>query len=272
MQIRASWKQALKLCTPASIKLFTLITLKSMLDVIRVLMVPWFLIPFGLLIVLLCWVGAGSAGAYVNQFLMLAGLVIFILAARPSIGLKNGAYFKKNSLRALWMFFAYSVYVIPLLLVSGLGIYAIAILQRHSHSIVLLVIFVFLLVLLLSLFALMFIFGNNFALLFYMDRTQGTWLAFKRAYLMIWYNLPALLLYVFLYCVVLTLIVVFFITVLSGLLTVMSFGPYSFITIIVKIFLTTIIDLLCACLATNLYIKLVHDQYELYFPEDAHKE
>jgi hypothetical protein len=266
MQIRASWKQALKLCTPATIKLFTLITLKSMLDVIRVLMVPWFLIPFGLSLVALGWFGTASiTSTYIGQFLTLFSSIIFILAARPSIGLKDAAYFKTNVARGLWMFFVYTILLVlslsPFFLITAIQVYG-----QLSKTITAILMFSMLLFL-LPCFLLMF-FGSNFALLFYLDRRQDVWRAFKRACLMIWYNLPALVLYMFLYGVVTILVSAFLTILLSGI----SYGIYSSISVVIQLVLRMTINLLCICLATNLYIKLVHDQYELYFPEDAHKE
>ena len=62
-------------------------------------------------------------------------------------------------------------------------------------------------------------------------------------------------------------------TSLSGTFYVMSYGSHSpIIYSSIKYLLEMMLNLIYVCLATNLYIKLVHDQYELYFPEDAHKE
>ena len=195
------------------------------------------------------------------------------MAARPSIGLKDAAYFRSNSARGLLIF---SVYTLLLLLFRSFFLITGMQVVYSQPSGIIIAILNFSMVLLMLPYFLWMFFGGNFALLFYLDRKQGVWIALKRSCLMIWYNLPALVLYMLLFGVVTLLISVLVNcllgTSLSGTFYVMSYGSHSPIIILINLLLEMMLNLIYVCLATNLYIKLVHDQYELYFPEDAHKE
>jgi hypothetical protein len=266
MQVLDAWKRSLVLCKPTTIKLFAFVTIKAMRDAERILMVPW----FGWLCVLFismlylsyrnllpwAWLAAMLMTSCAKNIFEL----IFICATRPSIEYKNGAYFRHNIGRTL-LFFCY----FALLMLFVAAMYTVA--NIHYTGMVyggreeglwwylsgfLGVSF--------------FVFTCFFplALLFYLDRKEGVMIAWERAIKMVWYNAPIFCLYCIIYGV-LSLIV----ATASHATLIFVFGLTSFAYgALVQIM--HICGLLgFSCLLTSLYIKLVHEQYALYFPEDT---
>jgi hypothetical protein len=105
-----------------------------------------------------------------------------------------------------------------------------------------------------------------FSLLFYVDRKESIWMAYKRAMQMFWYNMPAISIYSLLFGL---LSIVAYLPA-AGLVFVFTYIPM--ITLIINQYMTILFNLAYICLMTNLYIKLVHEQYDLYFPADVHNE
>src|ERR1700722_16142388 len=95
MTIIEAWKDSLVLCRPQAIKLMLLVTINAMKEAVRVLCVPWFLIPVGILIVLSLVVN--SLGIPSLTYTLITATMI--LAVRPSVDIKNWDYFKKYWLK-----------------------------------------------------------------------------------------------------------------------------------------------------------------------------
>jgi hypothetical protein len=267
MQVRASWKHSLKLCTWANIKIFTFLTLKATYDALRVLMVPWFLIPLCVLVIMsLIPEVPGSIGVrslLCSKAITIFACIMFILAARPSIELKNFAYFKKSMMRGIWMLLFFGTITIVIVCLGLLWTQFFYSWSRGGTVLYLLGIVITLIACLLSVIFVGFF--KYFAILFYLDRTESVWIAFKRAFMMGWYNMPVVILYWFVYSLLLLCISMVMALILSVL-----FGTPCLISVLINQVASLVFDLIFICLATNLYIKLVHEQYELYFPEDTH--
>jgi hypothetical protein len=266
MQARASWKRSLKLCTPEALKTFALLTLKATRDALYVLMTPWILIPLGLVLGLYFF---GLTTELSLKLLSLVFSVLFILAARPSIEIKDFAYFKKNIVRSLVITAALIPFLLLWVLVGIAGVqlvYGGSLHANHVINLIMIVLLYAIATLIIMPFMFILFFVQNFALLFYLDRTEGVLIAYKRALTMYWYNLPAIGIYSLSFGVISLVMYV-----LCAMLFQLFFNPSSWfftLFILMQQLLRTLFNLGFFCLMTNLYIKLVHEQYELYFPED----
>jgi hypothetical protein len=252
------------LCTPASLKIFSLLTLKAVRDVLKIPTILWSLVIIGL--IALCT----SNGAIIANKLF---PILFIMATRPSMDIKDWTYFRRNIKRSIVMIGVYAIIAIVLsFILVGFTSLIISILrnwytQYHQAIIIIPIILIFSIMIICSvMFAFMSIPVQYFALLFYLDRKESIWLAYKRALAMFWYNMPAIGIYISCFALLfipISLCLVLFLRYISAL---------PFLASLLNQYISTLYSIILICLLTNLYIKLVHDQYELYFPGDVYNE
>jgi len=263
MQLLQSWKESLLVFKPSNFKLFLMVTLKSIWEtykslfyhfwwlVILLVTVPLHKTAFGLLILF----GAPLLLVY-----------LILLIARPSVDLKNWAYFAK-----------YILYIIPFLIIVA------AIFSYYDHiyfnrpgsltpfiSLSQIIIFIFpvqfqyivhrdiqlnqvelfiALQLLLSPFIILF----N---LFYLDSDKSLRaivFSFVRSLKMILYNYPA--------CLIIWAIFLLLWYLFWSILWCLSINFALIFELITFVLLAPI----PICIFSNLYIKQVHEHFDLYF-------
>lgn len=241
MTLFESWKDSIKLCKPEAIKLFALITLKSVYEVLRVLSVAWFLIPI-IFFVCLATLLTGAHG-FITSVSFVSGVasIFFLIAARPSVGIKDFDYFRINMLRALWL----------ILISVGIGILLMLPLFIPFIGVAILLCF------LPSFF--------DLTILFYLDfYSEGVVAAFKRAFIMIWYNYPLFVIYVAGLYIIKLLILMPFSLLSPMLFPTDSTAPSLPIVAFISNLIYLCFALITKCVIVNLYIKRMHDQFELY--------
>lgn len=242
MRIFESWKDSLKLCNPEAVKLFALVTLKTMYEVVKTLCTSWFLIPIIFFICLASLLGGVQGLAGSISFAASVASVFFLVAARPSVGIKNFEYFRHNMLRALW------------LIVVSMGLGLLLMLPMLVPFIISAIILAF-----LPAFF-------DLSILFYLDYTDGVLNAFKRAFRMIVYNYPLFVIYVGGLTIV-GMLIVMPMTIVNFKADIVDVDRVSsgllFTNIITSIW-KMLFALMIKCVAVNLYIKRIHDQSELY--------
>jgi hypothetical protein len=220
MTVLQSWGDSLSLFTYQNFKLFTLVTLKSIIDVYKKLLQYWWwlVIP-----ALLIYSEIGSAPVLLMLFVgfFFTNLFIFavICSTRPSIEQKNSDYFKQQLCYfPLTLAFLLPGYFLPKII----SVAPIA-----------------------------------FFILFYLDsvdqslfKKAGVFKAWKRTILMGVYNMPLLIIINF-------ILRIFYIIILSCV----AVSPLA--VVIISFLLLPI----SGCVYTNIYIKRLHEQFELYFPQ-----
>jgi len=279
MKVLESWRDSLRLCKAESVKMFILLTLKSMYEVARSLCVVWFWLPAALVVSLATILGGMRGCIGTISFILSCLSFLFLIAARPSIGIKDFEYFRENVLRALWLMvlsFIALWWTIPLFrfLENWLGNQSS--LAGWSEWLGLFVLFLFGIVLVLSpLIDLLF----DFAILFYLDRKEGVFIAFKRAFRMVLYNIPLLVVYfgsMLVVCFVIEYVIMLLLPVNETM--VLENTRDSLITrpVIIASLLSNVWRCICklfmACLAVNVYIKRIHDQSQVYIPHESPAE
>jgi hypothetical protein len=250
MQLLHAWRDSLSLLAPSNLKLFLMVSLKSVIEAYKVFFKNWWWWVFGLFGALLIIIGlaffelTGYSKVARSIFFVLIAIFnlfswgIFVLAARPSVAIKNYTYFKH--------------YFWPLLLVVVMW----AILLVSSTSLT-----VFLATNNYILQIILFVLSGHISLLtflwtfFWFDsdkRPRSAWISFTRALEMFVYNYP--------------LFIIFFITYFIGiiLLVLLSYliWPVDFIS---HFFINSV----AICLLMNLYIKKLHEQPDLYFNQPS---
>jgi hypothetical protein len=252
MYIFRSWRDSLSLLAPANLKLFLLVTLKSTLETYKVLftrlvpisvMVGIVGVPYVLKVVQPYMQAAIAHGLYL-LFLVLQFVFIYLelyvgyAAARPSIGIKNDAYFLR--------FLRYSclLTIIPIVLYAEFFLmmfgayFLMGIVVAESRS------YAYALLLLLHC-------AFNIIILFFLDSDgsfKELWRSVVRAFTMIAYNLP--------------LMGIFFALEIGIVFGYQKLGCYE------TWWLASVPFLLSVPLIniyTNFYIKKVHEQPDLYF-------
>jgi len=264
MQLLQSWKESLSIFKPANFKLFVLITIKSVWETYKILFKY-----FWWLIILLVTVQfyKTALGMLILFGVPLLLVYLILLIARPSVGLKNWAYFGN-----------YILYIIPFLIMVAIlfsyyeGVYFNrpsgltpfvslsqiitfvfpvqfqSILQR-DYRLNFLTFFMFLQVL-LSPFIILF----N---LFYLDSDKSfrsIIFSFIRSLKMVLYNYPAFL-------IMWTVFLSLWYLLMSILFKYFTYNVVFTIQLITFVFLVPLL----ICIFTNLYIKQVHEYFDLYF-------
>ncbi len=234
MTLLQAWGDSLSLLKPKNLKLFLLVTLKSIIEAYKLLFKYWWwlyviiigslLVPYFIDVSLLTYIRLEKIFCWVYQVLLFATLV----TTRPSAEQKNCNYFRR--------YIPYFLIVVPFLLVFPSHVWPSALSSIY-------------------------IFFN----LFYLDspkriligkfisKLNGSdiLMSFIRTLKMIIYNYPLLL------CVGITL-----------------YAPlYIFCNSIYAPLLLNVIKIVLlpvpVCLYTNIYIKKLHDQFDLYFKQPS---
>ena len=256
MQLLQAWKDSLTILRPKNLKLFCLVTLKSILSTYKTLIsnFGWLLLSIA---IPLCFFTRsaegiwGLFGVYV-VFIWLSYLIF--LAARPSITRKDLAYFTGFKWHALWNTLLY-FYLIPALMAVFYGLLNFAFFgnifgpQGAGMSIF---VAIFTLPTLAIIFSIL-MFISFFSLLFLLDSDgsiKSFGMSLVRGIKMFLYNLPFCLLFMIIFAI------------LFGAL-VLLFGEFmgsSFNTIFIPLLLPVPL-----CFITNFYIKKLHEQFAVYF-------
>lgn len=254
MNLLASYKESLALLLPSNLKTFMLITLKT------------FFSGYKLVIQLFWWLLVGGAAAYFGillfksnmhaiRFVRLAILIItcgvWLLAIRTSRERKNIFYFLSRVLRygPIILFFLGIAVIYFMLILQGIEL---RLFNVAGFNIILF---------------LSYICGVQcfaFFSLFALDRIgfKGLLHAFTRAVYMIGYNLP----------------LVFISGLFFGVLSLVTDLHYilglSDVTVkgIDFLYQQLLVIPFYICLLTNIYIKKLHKQSELYFPQPQQKK
>lgn len=278
MNLFVAWRDSLTILQPKNLKLFLLVTLKSIVDTFKVWIKYFWLLP----VLYVSWIslilyvrlvpseGAMSFFGTLNQYLRFIPVYIYIfippfalvckgtllLAARPSTALKNCAYFRSYFLRLLVAFFVMGV-------LNGLYGLVITMGLRYVENTAA---FIFNYGL-MSIGFLLFLYLINYTLFFFDG--DGSFRSFAKSFIyaakMTIFNLP--------FYVVVTLVSAV-LPVLLGSFMLSLIMPYlnqaSAIGIMIFMMIFGALqDLFTICLLTNFYVKKLHDQFTLYFGKNA---
>lgn len=245
MQLLASWRDSLKMFYPiTNLKLFGFAVLRA----IQVA-VSQFLIYGGWLVGLLVagyFLGFSMASLVIDPLI----LMCIYLIVRPSVGIKNSAYWKEH-----WR----AVIVGPVVFVFFLFLATIVIIVSRpfllDESVALYVRYLAATVLLLSLLFSMIFFALMPLWFFFFCDSRATlsdfFLSWKRAFLMAVYAFPVWL----------------FLGVISVLPLFMTVkGSFA------RLIMAFCLQFIGACVWSVFYTKRLHEQFELYFPGPQIKE
>lgn len=251
MRLLRSWRDSLLLLAPQNFKLFALVTLKSTFETYKVLARVWYLSLIPLITpiaIKLYLISLGPdnaldffkttwsyhAGMFVASMQVLLTVMV-CLATRPSIKQKNAAYFISYIRSSLMLVFVGTLLKQAYLLWSWVGWNGAFSMQIATHYIPLWIFFI----------------------LFFLDSDGSIkefWTSVVRAVKMTVYNLPLLMILIF----VVSLVGGVFakLIVLHRLLAYASLFMYLFLLkpLVINIW-------------TNIYIKKLHEMPDLYFKQ-----
>lgn len=268
MNIVQSWKDSLLLLLPQNFKLFALVTLKSIMDTYKTLFKYWWFLYVMATVCtgLLFWIGVRElkpgwydtnselfkqASIYHLQTILymlgmiialaiiyIACLFIVCLTARSSIKQKNYRYYF-DYLKRYW----YLLCIIFLLYVRINGVPIKSIPLMYSFSIILF----------------LFTFDARPSL-------KALWRSGMNSLRFMVYNMPLLvLLELFVRLIDKVMIFINYLFVAAALVRPFHVGGITFVGLSTAM-LSLILSPILIVILTNLYIKRVHDQPELYFP------
>ena len=289
MQLIQSWKNSIKFFYPKNVKLFALVTLKSIVECYKVLLRYWwwFMLLFGAVIIFKAWswyvitnpVASVASTHVIRKFLgvhllawldivihILSQFFIFIvcIATRPSVAKKDFNYFVS--------YLPYFCYVFLLLLPMGLPIfYHHWLVLKLSNLLVIFFEYWFVHLFWLTATSPVYI----FFLMFFLDsdkRPKQFVLSFYRSFKMIIYNYPLCWLFVMgFYCIGYIVHYGIGLQMPSIALQQVQAESWSLSTKIIfestiwflKVFLSPI----PICIFANIYIKKLHEQFDVYFTQ-----
>jgi len=265
MYLLQSWKESLTIFIPKNFKLFLLVTLKSLLETTKTFFrYFWWLIVLELggppllnMLGVFTKMPSGDVAnivAFLTVFAQTITLFCLYLIARPSVAKKDYAYFKHYSYYVAIVFFI--AFVCSLVVQMSL-LYARVLLGS------LLVPLLFLVMLPSALGA--------FFLLFWFD-SDGTiknlFYSFVRSIKMVLYNYPfcliASLLFGGMWALVSVVPVQTFIFIYGAKLGILPLVVWPML--ILRSIVRVLLFALQICFFTNFYVKRLHDQFTLYFP------
>lgn len=233
MTVLEAWKDSLSFFKWQHLKMFLLVTLKSIIDTYKIMFKYWWFLYAILFVIPLTLIFPPLFILNMPLWSILYVLLFFLvcLAARPSRELKNYAYFK-GYIQKFW----------PLLLItfaaSLIGVLNIGLLH-----------YPFILFLLFSLDS-----DNTFDA---MSR------AFLNAIKMFIYNVPIFLATILLLWFATLFIVAILAAFVAGI--ALAFSPKFFMLGIGALGVISLLIPIEICIVTNIYIKKLHEQSELYF-------
>lgn len=272
MTLLEAWKDSLQLCKPQAIKLMLLATVNAMKQALKALCKPWFLVPMALAGIV-SWILRSVVVA-----LSAYGFAIWtlFLAVRPSMEIKNWAYFKK--------YYLYFLRFIVELLLWMVAIFACLIAWEylfvpfgHTHSLFATKKILFTPINYIATFPALFFAAVlwvahsanivYYAVFFYLDKVGGVFISFKKALTLLYYNVPMIVLYTGIIWAVKFVFQTVPAYLLNSMLLANMIPHYAFFVIIAVVafgILPFIAYLFSFCLISNIYTKRVHDQYALY--------
>lgn len=228
MTLVQAWVDSVSLLKPKNLKLFLLVTLKSIIEAYKLVFVYWswlialigayiFIAPY--------FVGYGAIAGYLGLNYLYQMLLFGIcLSTRPSIMQKDCAYFRSYAKYFIYTAIFLIFFLIPFLFTDplmGLGF---------------------------SLSG-----GYVFSLLFFLDSKKqpkdfvfSLWYAFK----MVIFNFP--------------LVTVFQVSLYIAAYSFCYYTSFSFATYFL---ISALLMPIPVCTYTNIYIKKLHDQFDLYFTQ-----
>ncbi len=243
MQLLAAWKDSLTIFKPESLKLFSLATLNSLGQTYKIWLRYW-----GWLLL------AGAGSFYFRGLTTPVHILIYItmfLSVRPSVRLKNYAYFSGYIPQGIYIGIWKAVTPVILLLI----IPSIKVLTLFVHDLRTLLYVQVSIYLVLSIIFNLWV--SAFYALFVLDSQGRISDAFKsllKALKMFVYNLP--------FCLIMSVFAVVLIIGGSYVVPNKPFFGYYFLHVLFEflIFLP-----LFANIVTNFYVKKVHEQFSVYF-------
>ncbi len=236
---------------------------------LRALSAPWFLVTVGVLTLLSVVVNS----AVVLYAAYIFCLVALFLAVRPSLKIKNSAYFRLYFLKFFSFFaelIAWAICITALLIVWEFLLVPFG----HVHSfmakgpIVPFTIVNYIATapasLAMFLLYLQALFGvSYYAAFFYLDKIGTVFMCFKKAYVLISYNVPAILMYSALMWFVNSMAhtvvcssMVPIVSLIGSFCSLVYLAIFGIVNFLKYLFIFSLIS--------NIYTKRVHDQYSLY--------
>lgn len=260
----SSWRDSLKIMIPKNFKLFLLVTLNAFIQALKPMVISlwWFFIPWFGLEVASFWgyrfTYAISLEAYILLLILLrqAALFLLYLSVRPSVKIKNNAYY-------LSYFFRFILFVL-----SDWGVwfglnaaYQYPIFNKIMHyGLFLLPWTPLYLISPIVIFTFFFYLDSDGSIL---SLLRSIWQGFK----MLIYNYP--------FCVLSMSVLYAILIAGSWIHTIIlsSLDSYAIQLGVIGIFalLFVIFLILTICYFNNFYVKKVHDQFNLYMPIHAAK-
>lgn len=271
MNLFVAWRDSLTILQPKNFKLFFLVTLKSMVDTFKV----W--IKYFWWLILIQWASPGLWFRFFGSsflffyamwlnFFNLLFLVSILLAARPSVAIKNCAYFRSY----IWRI----IYILPVSIPMHIGAdYLMHTMFRpyvsEATTLTLGLIATTLLIGILNWSVKVYII--NYAL-FVLD-TDGSIMQTLKSLLyaakMIAYNYPFYIIVYFIDAVIRSAdhLLWYNIATMGGAENMYAISsPIGFQALwYVRMFIYGLFTLFMYCLLVNFYIKKLHDQFTLYF-------
>jgi hypothetical protein len=240
MTLLQAWGDSLSLLKPQNLKLFLLVTLKSIIEAYKVLMRYWWWLYA---IMAVCCFITIPLTALISPWAFQILFFATIASTRPSLFQKDGAYFKD--------IMRYFALVIPLLLVLPYAWWP------ATYS-------------MLYLLWVLFFLDSRRKIV---SQDSDVIHSFLNALKMVIYNLP-LLLIVHLARIIILLVLFMLIALLMDFFMVNLIIKYTFsgfATINASLAWQNLLSIILApvfiCLYTNIYIKKLHDQFDLYFKQ-----
>lgn len=268
MTLIEAWKDSLSLCKPQALKLILLVTLNAMWQAMRTLCTIWFLVPVVVLGIASIFIGSVWVAAIPYVFV----LTSLLLAVRPSIYIKDGTYFKHYYVRLFLFLFELTLWAI-VIAVLLIGWEYLFVPFGHTHSLFAsnkaftftLVNYIattpaYLINMALSMAYLLL--AIYYAAFFYLDKVGSAFVSCKKTLILLWYNLPMILLYTSIFWVI-KLLFQFGIASLFYWLAI-NFNAIQALWVFIFIPVDFVLYLFSFALVSNIYTKRVHDQYSLY--------
>ena len=224
MTLFQAWRDSVSLLKPKNLKLFVLVTLKSIIDTYKVLFFYWWwllVIIIGCFIEPYIWAMNSVTYAYLEIISFFAyQMLLFacLLATRPSLMPKDCAYFRSHT-----------VYFAPIALILA---FFPMLVWPNSLS-------------LLYLLMVLFFLDSDKKIL-----SKDWLLALWNSFIMFIYNYP-----------------LFFIVGIFFYAPVYCFYSYVYLTLLMANIIGALLIPIAVCAYTNIYIKKLHDQFDLYFKQ-----
>lgn len=243
MQLLNSWRDSLTVLKPQNFWLFTLVTLKSLVETYKVWLKYW-----GWLVLLFLgynyWIGesgpllatlglgfgvleGADAARWLLYGIMLLIYTTLVLTVRPSVDIKNSVYFLGYGKHLFWIMCWF-------IMITALANFFVIYFYGYM-------LFPFVTVL----FTLFLLDSRGTC----KDASQSTW----RAIQMFVYNLPFYLVMIGLFFVLIPLL--------------LMFGSARYSAILYYIIDVLVVLPLFVNVVTNFYVKRLHEQFTLYFPQ-----